>query len=78
VVFAPQMEIYTAGVQQVQIDARDYRHACRVLSAQFPLLTEQVFAAYGVAINDVMIQAPLLETLNSGSELIFIPKIAAG
>lgn len=77
-IFAAEMENYTHGVQSVELDAVDYRHACRLLMVQFPLLNETVFARFGVAIDDVLIQEPLLEALTLSSELIFIPKIAAG
>jgi len=78
VIFAAEMEKYTHGVQGTELEANDYRHACRLLAAQFPLLNDDVFARFGVAIDDVLIQEPLLETLTPNSELIFIPKIAAG
>lgn len=78
VTFAAQMENYTGGVKEIEIDAKDYRQACQVLSARYPRLTEEVFAAFAVAIDDVLIQEPLLEALNPNSELIFIPRIMAG
>ncbi|MCX2981017.1 hypothetical protein EYC98_09090 [Halieaceae bacterium IMCC14734] len=65
-------------IEEVQVQALNYRAVRRELQAMFPLLEDAVLDKYGVAIDGVMVQTPLLETLEPDSELVFIAKIAAG
>ena len=66
------------GVEDVQIQATSYRAALRQLKEKFPQLTDDVFDKFAVAIDNIMIQSPLLETFQAQSELVFVPKIPAG
>lgn len=77
VIFAAEMRSLT-GVEDVQIQATSYRAALRQLKEKFPQLTDDVFDKFAVAIDNIMIQSPLLETFQAQSELVFVPKIPAG
>lgn len=78
VVFAQAMEPFTQGVKTTEVEANSYRIALAKLREKFPNLSQQVFEEYAVAIDDVIIQEPLLEALKPNRELVFIPKIVAG
>ena len=78
VVFASVMEQYTNGEKQIQLEASNYRQLCGLLVKQFPLLNGEILSKFAVAIDDEVINDPLLEALNKSSELFFVPKIVAG
>lgn len=78
VIFTAEMRALTEGVEQAEIAAENYRAMLRELSASYPALNEAVFARCQIAIDGVMIHAPLLEVFTAESELVFVPKIAAG
>ena len=78
VIFAPEMRLQTAGVQEAEVTALSYRALVRELGVQFPQLTKSEMDKYSVAIDGVMVRKPLLETFADGSEVVFIPRIAGG
>ena len=78
IVFAAEMRQLAGGLDEFSIEAASYRAALRELTREFPRLDEAVFKKFAVAIDGVLIQSPLLEALEPDSELVFIPKIAAG
>ncbi|MDB3856354.1 hypothetical protein N9284_02565 [Halieaceae bacterium] len=77
VIFAAEMRLLT-GVEDTQIQATSYRAALRELKQKFPQLSDQSFDKFAVAIDNIMIQSPMLETFQEQSELVFVPKIPAG
>tara|TARA_B110000444_G_C18835766_1_gene595840 strand:- start:1877 stop:2119 length:243 start_codon:yes stop_codon:yes gene_type:complete len=77
VIFAAEMRPLT-GVEDAHISATTYRAALRELEEKFPQLSSQIFMRFSVAIDDIMIQSPMLETFESQSELVFFPKLPAG
>ncbi len=77
VIFAAEMRSLT-GVEDTQIQATSYRAALRELKEKFPSLSDEIFAKFAVAIDNIMIQSPMLETFQPQSELVFVPKIPAG
>ncbi|MBL4867764.1 MAG: MoaD/ThiS family protein [Pseudomonadales bacterium] len=72
------MKKYTGGEKRVEIEAKNYRQACRELMRKFPLLNQKIFSKFAVAIDDEIIPDPLLEPLREGCEIFFVPKIGAG
>lgn len=78
VVFNSDLRRYTDGAREVEVDAGNYRELTGELSRRFPALTDAVLAKYTVAIDGRVIQMPLLEKLNSDSEVVFVARIAGG
>jgi len=78
IVFASSMLNLTDGVRGVEVNASTYRQAVKELNQLFPLLDATACRQYAVAIDDVLIQDPLLEQLNDNSEIVFLPKLAGG
>lgn len=59
------------------MQASDYRDLLRKLNAQHPGLGDAA-AELAVAIDGLIYQEPLLETLNADSEVAFLPRIEGG
>ena len=78
ITFNSELRRHTGDVREVEIDALNYQELIGKLSLRFPALTNAVLAKYTVAINGVIIQMPLLETLTDDSEVVFIARIAGG
>ena len=78
VVVMGEFRQYTGAVEEVEIEATSYRAACRELAERFPVLTPEVFAKFSVSIDGELVHEPLLETFAEDSELVFLPRIAAG
>ena len=78
VILGGELRHYTGAVEEVSIEALNYRAARRELQKLFPRLQDAVLDKFAVAIDGVMVQTPLLETLQPDSELVFIPRIAGG
>lgn len=78
VILGGELRRYTGSVEEVEVQASNYRAARRELQQLFPLLDDTVLDKFSVAIDGVLIQTPFLETLEPDSELVFIPKIAGG
>jgi molybdopterin converting factor small subunit len=78
VVFSAEMRRYTGEAQETEVSGTDYRTVVKELRGLFPALPDSVFGKTSVAIDGVLIQTPLLETFDGGSELVFIARIAGG
>jgi len=78
VVFNSDLRRYTDGAREVEIAAGNYRELAAELCQRFPAMTDAVLAKYTVAIDGVIIQMPLLETLHGASEVVFVARIAGG
>jgi hypothetical protein len=78
VIFAPQMRQLLDGLEQVEVQARNYRALLRELSLRYPALDQPLFDRFVVAIDGELIHSPLLETLEPDSEVVFVQRIAAG
>jgi hypothetical protein len=78
VIFTSDLQRLTDGAREVEIAATNYRELAGKLRQRFPALTDAVLAKYAVAIDGMLIQMPLLEPINSTSELVFVTKIAGG
>ncbi len=78
VIFAPEMLACTGMQPQLEVEAHNYRAALREIQSHFPDLDDALLARFAVAIDDTVINSPLLERLEPDSEMIFIPRIAGG
>ena len=78
VVFAPEMLAYTSGEAELEVSATSYRAAIVAVKQRYPELDDALLSRFAVAIDDTVINSPLLETLAPDSELIFVPKISGG
>lgn len=63
--------------RQLELAAEDYRGLLRQLEAQYPGLGEAA-RRYAVAIDGLIYQEPLLETLAPNSEVAFLPRLEGG
>jgi molybdopterin converting factor small subunit len=78
VVFNSDLRRCTGDVREVEIAASNYQELAGKLSQRFPALTDAVLAKYTIAIDGIIIQMPLLEKLNSDSEVVFVARITGG
>ena len=69
---------WTDGVEQIEIDARDFRQLIRALDERFPGLGERLRDGIAVAIDGEIINDPLLEPIEPDSEVHFLPPISGG
>ncbi len=77
VVFSSGLRRFTGGVERVSIAAGNIRELIAALEKRFPDLKESL-GSMAVAIDDEIIQDPLLETLQPDSEVHFLPPIGGG
>ncbi len=77
-VLTGELRRLAGDVEEVSLAATSYRAALRELAAAYPGMDSELFDKYNVAIDGDLIHAPLLQTFGEDSELVFIPKIAAG
>lgn len=78
VIFADDMQQHTGGLKFTQVQATSFRSALRELTETFPQLTAEVYGKFSVAIDGTIIHAPLMESFQADSEIVFIPRIASG
>jgi molybdopterin converting factor small subunit len=74
----PGLRALTAGETRVEIDARDVRELITRLDERYPGFRKQLGNAVAVAIDGEIIQDPLLEPVEPGSEVHFLPAISGG
>ena len=77
VVFSSGLRRFTGGEERVSIEAGTIRELIAALEQRFPDLKESL-GSMAVAIDGEIIQDPLLETLESDSEVHFLPPIGGG
>lgn len=75
--FCELLRHYTA-VNQLDLEVSDYRELVQLLQSRFPGIEGAIEEQTMVAIDGDMIYEPLLESINNGSEVHFLPKISAG
>ena len=78
VILPAQMLGAGGGEVSLELEADSYRAALKQLQAKYPQIDDSVLARYAVAIDDTVINYPLLEPLEPDSELVFVPRIAGG
>ena len=78
VVLSTELQRYTDGTRELEVAATRYLDLVVELRQRFPALPEAIITKHAIAIDGVIIQNPLLETFDQGSELLFIAKIAGG
>ncbi len=66
------------GTARVEVDARDYPALVAELVERFEPVTEALLHRQALAIDGRVIAEPLLQRFESGSELVFVAKIAGG
>ena len=72
------LQRYTGGLAQVEVDARSYRELLPELCRRFPDLDGGALEKMAVAIDGMIIHEPLLQRFGDDSELVFVPRIAGG
>jgi hypothetical protein len=72
------MRPLAGGADELDVAATSYRGIVRELQHRFPALTDAVFSRSSIAIDGVLIQAPLLETCAADSEVVFLSRISGG
>jgi molybdopterin converting factor small subunit len=79
VVLPPRLRALAGGAERVQVDARDVRGLIAALDARFPGIAEQLRGSgAAVAIDGEIVNDPLLEPVDAGSEVHFLPAIRGG
>jgi molybdopterin converting factor small subunit len=68
----------TGGQSQLDIEASTVRGLIRALEARFPGLGELIDSGMAIAIDGEVHQDALDEPLRADSEVVLIPRIAAG
>ena len=64
-------------MRELSLDVADYRELMSALEARFPGMRAAA-ADFGVAIDGQIYQDPLLEEIDPGSEVFFVPRIEGG
>lgn len=78
VIFGSDLLSQTGGLGEVEVTARSYRDLLLELQRLFPALADGTLEKLAIAIDGVIIHEPLLQTFGEHSELVFVPRIAAG
>jgi molybdopterin converting factor small subunit len=78
VIFGSDLLPQTGGQGEVEVAARNYRDLLLELQRRFPQLGDDTLEKLAIAIDGVIIHEPLLQTFSADSELVFVPRIAAG
>lgn len=77
VIFSSELQRLT-GEDKAEVAAADYRALLEVLTARYPRLEHKMLLEMAVAIDGVIIHDPLLEQVDSNSEVHFLYKISGG
>jgi hypothetical protein len=78
VLIAADFQRLTNSEGSVEVSARNYRDLLTELYRRFPELEREVLEKMAIAIDGVIIHEPLLQRFDDDSELVFVPRIAAG
>jgi molybdopterin converting factor small subunit len=76
--FSDQLQQYTNGIAELQVEAKNYRELVHTLERQFPGIGTVLNNRVAVSIDGDLVHDPLLELISPDSEVHFLPKIAAG
>ncbi len=66
------------GEERLEIEARNVRELFRELRERFPALRELTESGLAVSIDGEIVPDPMLEELESDSEIHFLPQIGGG
>lgn len=66
------------GTERVEVNARNYRALVAELVERFEPVTDALLQRHALAIDGRVIAEPLVQTFETGSELVFVAKIAGG
>jgi molybdopterin synthase sulfur carrier subunit len=69
---------FAGGQREHAVEGREIRHVIRALDARFPGIAARLEEGCAVAIDGVIHQNALFETVPPGAELCFIPAIEGG
>jgi len=69
---------FSSGLASLEVDAADIRELLEKLELRFPGLGSKIEKDMAVTINGVIYQDTLIEPIEDGSEIYFIPKIGGG
>ncbi len=78
-VFLPQqLHGLTAGAARLELPVEDYRGLMTALESRFPGIRQAIEADFAVVIDGDIINDPLLELIESDSEVHFLHRIGGG
>ena len=69
---------WTGGATTIEVTATDYQTLVEELDARYPGFAEAVEARIAVSIDGEIYPAPMLQPINTTSEVFFLPLIEAG
>ena len=69
---------FSSGLASLEVEAADIRELLEKLELRFPGLGRKIEKDMAVTINGVIYQDTLIEPIEDGSEIYFIPKIGGG
>ncbi len=72
------LQHFSHGLESLQIEAATVRELLEKLDIRFPGLSAKIQKDMAVTINGVIYEDALLEAIEDGSEIYFIPKISGG
>lgn len=72
------LQEFSSGLESLEVEAGDIRELLEQLDLRFPGLGAKIEKDMAVTINGVIYQDTLIEPIEDGSEIYFIPKIGGG
>ncbi|TGD75484.1 hypothetical protein E4634_03295 [Mangrovimicrobium sediminis] len=78
VVLSAEMQRFTGGAREVEVEAEDFPALLAELCRRFPDLGEDTVRKQSLGIDGMLIHTPMLETFGQDSQLVFVTRIAGG
>jgi molybdopterin converting factor small subunit len=78
VFFPKSLQVYTSGIEEIEVEAGEIRELFGKLELRFPELKGRLRSGLAIAIDGEIISDPLLEVVGSESEIHFLPPISGG
>lgn len=78
VTLSSDLRQFTGSVTEVEVAAGSYRELVAELCSRFPDLPEATVRKQSLAIDGMLVHAPMLETFGADSQLVFLTRIAGG
>ncbi|MBL4584769.1 MAG: MoaD/ThiS family protein [Pseudomonadales bacterium] len=72
------LQQFCGGLESLKVQATNIRELLEQLDIRFPGLGAKIEKEMAVTINGVIYQDTLIEPIEDGSEIYFIPKIGGG
>ena len=72
------LQQFSSGLESLEVEASNIRELLAQLDARFPGLGAKIEKDMAVTINGVIYQDALIEPIDDGSEIYFIPRIGGG